>query len=1668
MRTGMRYKMKKLIGLLLVCCMLVRMIPTSTLAVGSESEKSEQVTEAEQDTTAEEEGVTKSGEETTEAETITETDTVTEESVVVPKTNEEATEAETVAETGDKAEEATTYDNSIYAGDGTHRAEEQPLTNYPVSLYKADDTLNAGMRMAPRKMAFATCTVTGTISGSYSSLAAAIAAINANPGTTTCTITMSENETLSATQTINAGKSIILTSSGSTAYTIMRTVVNSRHLDVIGSLTLENITLDGAGTGGGLQVDGNLIMEAGATIQNCKSTGVNRAGGGIHCIYGNITMNGGTISNNSTDRFGGGVSLYNSIMTMNGGTINNNISNDSGYAGGGVATMGNSSVFTMNGGTISNNAAPKGWGGGVITYFTFTMNGGIISDNQSTYGGGIYIYATSSNNPITNITGSVSPCNIINNMATNGSGGGIYMNDDTAYSYSNLTVAQSTVFSGNVATTHYEPPVDALTKYPQIQSVSSSISSYTSPLNNYDIYSREYHKVTVKYIDCTGNAIGTPIEDDYYVVSSFRLASTDIPGITDYIFVGWKNGVAGTPMRNKNVILSNITGAVTLYLIYGQDKGNDGIEDVTVTKKWKAADGTTLRTQAEVYPNINTTFKDAAGATFTNYTYAGYKIDGGALRLGTPSEAVTSANGDFTVIYVYNPDSYTINVAYKDRQGAMLTTAITPSAAYGSRFTAINPGFTDYVLVDWSLDGGTTLQGNTSPSIIVPAAASTITLIYGFDRGSTGQVKGSGTPDGTEDILITKAYKSSRGTTIGTSENVIVNHGSTFADAAPGITGYTYSSHSIDGDTSLSGIPSITPTVGGNDKTVTYVYTANSYTVNVNYEMRDTNSVPGATNFIVTPVFANTYAPTAAQLTVTGYKLVDWKLNGTAQGNTSPSITVPAATSTITLVYGYDRGTTGETQGSGTSDGVEDILVTKEFHNTSGTALQPDDTFILNIGDSFIDTHAVIAGYNYDGYKIDGGTIHIAPAEPSIPVSSGNADATVTYLYSANSYNIDVKYELRDGSSVIGATDFTAIRTYGMTYAPTSAQLGVTGYLLTDWKLNGILQGSASPSVTVPAANATITLVYGYDRGVTGQSGGSGTSDSTEDVLITKEYKTAGGTTLQPSTALIVNVGDSFTDIHTAITGYRYDGYKTGLGSLSTVSGEPDLAITGGMADGTVTYIYSTVSYRIDMNYETRLGGSITGKTDFTTKEAFGSTYTPTAAQTAVTGYILVDWKLDGVLQGNTAPSVTMPAANTTITLVYGYDSGGSGAGGSTAPDGIEDVTVTKKFLQADGTSLKPDETLYVNVGSTFSDMHAIIDGYEYAGYQIDGGTLMAAPEEPNILIGAMALWAITLTVYQDISVSYVYKTAQYNVAVEAVDTDGSSIDSGIHGWTATKGYQENFTASAPTIKGYVYQYWNLNGIKQSGDVKIASVEADGTIQLVYQKQAVTPTPDPTPDEGNYEFIKKPNVKNVNAGDTVTYIFTGFGNNWSFELEKYGISDIPDKGLDFVSANLPVFTNGSGVTYNIVYRTSKTGATTLYADIPADQPFSFKAPSIASGEYITSIRIQFDTVPSGFAVGDSITMIFKVWDNPPSETLTNIGMLSYKAGDEYKEFITGGASGGTITLSGYFGTSKTNSSNPPKTGDYADMNRMLTMLLCSLCGTMLLLSIEKKRRKKNN
>ena len=226
-----------------------------------------------------------------------------------------------------------------------------------------------------------------------------------------------------------------------------------RHMVVWGSLTLENIIIDGGSSdsiGGGFRVNAHppngdqntsLIISEGAILRNNSAEN-----GGAVFAEGNATiiLDGGMIENNHAvgpaTGYGGGMYVQNgATFEIRSGAIQNNTAR---YGAGAYVAAASAAMpvsFRMTGGEISGNIAGfSGAGTYLMGMATLHMDGGKINGNTAaSVGGGVYV---SNNSTFNMVSGEVN-----GNTAT-GFGGGIYVGG-----MFNLTNGE---INGNTAGTH--------------------------------------------------------------------------------------------------------------------------------------------------------------------------------------------------------------------------------------------------------------------------------------------------------------------------------------------------------------------------------------------------------------------------------------------------------------------------------------------------------------------------------------------------------------------------------------------------------------------------------------------------------------------------------------------------------------------------------------------------------------------------------------------------------------------------------------------------------------------------------------------------------------------------------------------------------------------------------------------------------------------------------------------------------------------------------------------------------------------------------------------------------------------------------------------------------------------------------------------------------------
>ena len=160
---------------------------------------------------------------------------------------------------------------------------------------------------------------------------------------------------------------------------------SSRVFYVTANATISGLTISGGNSdnGGGIYNDGTLTLE-GSTLSNNSTTGSRSYGGGIF-NYGVLTVDHSTVSNNTSSFQGGGIVNIGGTVSVESSTFNGNTA----YDGGGINNR-NGGTLTLHNSTFNGNSGSQ-YGGGISNdEGTLTVDHSTFSGNSSNAGGGIY------------------------------------------------------------------------------------------------------------------------------------------------------------------------------------------------------------------------------------------------------------------------------------------------------------------------------------------------------------------------------------------------------------------------------------------------------------------------------------------------------------------------------------------------------------------------------------------------------------------------------------------------------------------------------------------------------------------------------------------------------------------------------------------------------------------------------------------------------------------------------------------------------------------------------------------------------------------------------------------------------------------------------------------------------------------------------------------------------------------------------------------------------------------------------------------------------------------------------------------------------------------------------------------------------------------------------
>ena len=432
-----------------------------------------------------------------------------------------------------------------------------------------------------------------------------------------------------------------------------------------------SISRNSSSQGGGVYVKGNTC-----TIQGGSITGNNTSGngGGVYVTGGECNLAGGTVSQNKSDSNGGGVCVTGGKCNLTGGAVSQN---ESGSLGGGVFV--NRGSFSMTAGEISGNQCRYHGGGIHLRDGSHTISGGSITGNRTgseplgenhPAGGGICVDYDAQ----LTLSG---PVKISGNTAVRG--GGVYINQET------LKLSGEAVLSGNTGDDLYLRNYDAKSNAaveltsPLPDGWKISVTMYTPGVAVTNWKDRMGDKDPADYLDMRANP-------GYHIGINGDGAATLLANIYTVEFL--PNGGSGSIYEQRffydaaqNLTLNKFTR--TGYTFAGWSVGNttytDGQEVKNLTAENNGVIALVAQWQANTY---NVTLNPNGGSInsgdVTSYTYGtskelptdvtrtGYTFQGwydNESLTGSPATRITAADlGDKVFWAKWQANNYTVTL----------------------------------------------------------------------------------------------------------------------------------------------------------------------------------------------------------------------------------------------------------------------------------------------------------------------------------------------------------------------------------------------------------------------------------------------------------------------------------------------------------------------------------------------------------------------------------------------------------------------------------------------------------------------------------------------------------------------------------------------------------------------------------------------------------------------------------------------------------------------------------------------------------------------------------------------------------------------------------------------------------------------------------------------
>ena len=414
--------------------------------------------------------------------------------------------------------------------------------------------------------------------------------------------------------------------------------------------------IDGQNKNCGFCIYGGVLTLESGTIINCMTDGdgsaVDISSGDSEGVYGKFVMNGGAITNCKATDDGGAVDIGKGCtFIMNSGTISGCRADDD---AGAIFIKGNAS-FVMNGGTIENCSA--GFCGGAVKIrntSSFTMTGGTISNCTAQQGGGVYVDDSSTFNMN---GGSIANCTAVNGgnsvFVMSGTGGKFTMTDGTVDGSVTLhfTVAGSDVYMDGLGTAAYPYQISTADQLKLFRDIvngaggqTQNRGAYAVLTANIDLNNEPWTPIGKYTDDGTNNPYTGTFNGQGHTIKGLYVVN-----LAD-VAVGLFGGLKGAAVRNLTVD-GYVQGCDFVSGIAGDASANSTIEncrnDCHVVSEYGADSGSFLYVGGIVGSAADTTI---AGCVNTGVVEARGSNNAGSVAAGI----VGILYGNATVINCYN------------------------------------------------------------------------------------------------------------------------------------------------------------------------------------------------------------------------------------------------------------------------------------------------------------------------------------------------------------------------------------------------------------------------------------------------------------------------------------------------------------------------------------------------------------------------------------------------------------------------------------------------------------------------------------------------------------------------------------------------------------------------------------------------------------------------------------------------------------------------------------------------------------------------------------------------------------------------------------------------------------------------------------------------------